>query len=348
MLRELAIDDGDARLFRRVEAREIAPLEHRNPHRLEVAGRERVHERLLIFAVRRLVTLDPHAAVPFIPRQDRDRRGRGCRDAWRRAQPLEQLLVEGAGPRLVVAAERRRDLERDQVVHRDAGFGALQVLQAAHEEAGAEQQQEAERDLCGDEPLAEEERAAGARHRAGGVLQRDPRIGAARAECREQTEDHAGRDRERHRERENPQIRCRIDEQRLTLGRHQREERLGQRNRQPHAERAAGNREHEAFGQELPNQLAAASAERQPHRDLALPHDAARDQQVRDVGAGDQQHEPDHAHQDDERRREFVAEARVADRRAFDAQLTLHELLARVLRPVLRAGQRHLVLRESA
>ena len=81
-------------------------------------------------------------------------------DAWRRAQTREQLAVEVRGLAIVVAAERRRELEGDQVVERDARFGGLEVLQAAHEEAGAEQQQEAERHLRGDEALAQEQRPA--------------------------------------------------------------------------------------------------------------------------------------------------------------------------------------------
>ena len=47
--------------------------------------------------------------------------------------------------------------------------------------------------------------------------------------------------------------------------------------------------------EQLADQLAARRAERQPHGDLALPHEAARDQQVRHVRARDQQHEADHA-----------------------------------------------------
>ena len=73
----------------------------------------------------------------------------------------------------------------------------LQVLQAAHEEPGAKEQQEAERDLRRDQALAQEERAAGAGNRAHRVLERRPGIGPARAQRRQQPEDDAGQERQR-------------------------------------------------------------------------------------------------------------------------------------------------------
>ena len=89
-------------------------------------------------------------------------------------QPLEQLVVEVHCPLIVVAAQRRGQLERHQVVELHAGVGGLQVLQAAHEQAGAEQQQEAERDLRRDQALAEEQRAARARDRRRPCLSASP------------------------------------------------------------------------------------------------------------------------------------------------------------------------------
>ena len=57
----------------RVEAREVAALEERDAHRLEVAGRQRVHERLHVLAVLGLVPFDRHRAVPLVAGQDRHR-----------------------------------------------------------------------------------------------------------------------------------------------------------------------------------------------------------------------------------------------------------------------------------
>ena len=67
------------------------------------------------------------------------------------------------------------------------------------------------------------------------------------------------------------------------------------RSRLPHVanddpERRTERREEQALGDELPRQPSAPGAEREPHRHLALAHGRAREQQVGDVRAGDQQH----------------------------------------------------------
>ena len=67
------------------------------------------------------------------------------------------------------------------------------------------------------------------------------------------------------------------------------------------AEHAAGPRHQQALGEQLPNQASATGAERQAQRELAPPRHRARQQQHGDVGARDQQHEADHAHQQQQR-----------------------------------------------
>ena len=60
---------------------------------------------------------------------------------------------------------------------------------------------------------------------------------------------------------------------------------------------AAGERDDQALGEQLPDDGAAGGAHRGPHGQLALARAAARQQQVGDVGAGDQQQEPDGSQQ---------------------------------------------------
>ena len=55
--------------------------------------------------------------------------------------------------------------------------------------------------------------------------------------------------------------------------------------------------EQHALHQQLTQQPPALRAERGPHRDLALPRGAAREEQVGDVRARDEQHEPDGGHE---------------------------------------------------
>jgi hypothetical protein len=60
--------------------------------------------------------------------------------------------------------------------------------------------------------------------------------------------------------------------------------------REEQPERAAGDREQHALGQQLPDDPPASGTERRAHGNLALAAHAAREQEVRDVGAGDEQH----------------------------------------------------------
>ena len=71
--------------------------------------------------------------------------------------------------------------------------------------------------------------------------------------------------------------------------------------RQPQAEGAAGDRQQHAFGHELPEQPAAAGAERRAHGKLTMTGLGARQQQVREIRAGDEQHESDGGLQDPDR-----------------------------------------------
>src|SRR6185436_12046810 len=162
VLCEFLVDDGDRGFLLGIEAREVAAVEHSNPHRLEVARRDRVHERLHVFPVLRLVAFDRHGAVPFVAGQQRNRREPGCCNARRGSKAIDNLEVEQRGAFGLVAAQCRRELEGYEIAERETGLGSLQILKAANKEAGPEQQQETERDLQRHQTLAEKERSTGA------------------------------------------------------------------------------------------------------------------------------------------------------------------------------------------
>ena len=63
---------------------------------------------------------------------------------------------------------------------------------------------------------------------------------------------------------------------------------------------ARGQRDQHALGEQLPHDAAAAGAERRADGDFPLTHRRAREQQVGDVGAGNQQHQADRAHHRDD------------------------------------------------
>ena len=94
-------------------------------------------------------------------------------------------------------------------------------------------------------------------------------------------------------------IRRRVDSQRLGP-RNRREQPRNQRLERPPEEKRAANGTGEgddrALGQQLLNEAAAVCADRQTDRDLSGSRRRAREQYVRDVGGGDQQHEPERRH----------------------------------------------------
>ena len=183
------------------------------------------------------------------------------------------------------------------------------------------------------------------------VFQRRPRIRPARAQRGEQAEDDAREEGERHAEREDAAVGTRADQKRRPLDRNQGQQGPRQHDGEGEAGEAAEERQQQALDEQLLHEAPARRAERQAQRDLLLPHEASRDEQIRDVGARDEQHEADHAHQHDEGGRELVSKGRVAHRGALHEQLALQEPISAELRPLLRGRQRRLVranLREQA
>ncbi len=69
----------------------------------------------------------------------------------------------------------------------------------------------------------------------------------------------------------------------------------------PHSQQdasgGAGNRQHQAFGEQLTDDSSARRANRQANRDFFAPHGGARQQHAGDVHAGDQQHQASNRYQ---------------------------------------------------
>ena len=79
------------------------------------------------------------------------------------------------------------------------------------------------------------------------------------------------------------------------------EQRADARHAQRHAKYAAGQREQDAFGQQLADDAAAPRADRRTNGNFTLAARRAGQQQVGDVGACNQQHQRNRAQQDPER-----------------------------------------------
>ena len=86
-----------------------------------------------------------------------------------------------------------------------------------------------------------------------------------------------------------------------------------------HSQDAPDRREHQAFGQELADDARPAGAQRRPDRQLTRAHRGARQQQVGDVGAADEQHEADDAEEQHRRQAELAADQGVVQRLERDA-----------------------------
>ena len=105
---------------------------------------------------------------------------------------------------------------------------------------------------------------------------------------------------------------------------------------------AAGRRKHEALGRQLTHETPSPRAERRAKRHLVLPRRRAREQQVRHVGAGDEQDEPDGAEERHERRLRVLDDI-VLERHDPDAHVG--RLVHGVLLPELPGDAVHLGLR---
>ena len=191
-------------------------------------------------------------------------------------------------------------------------------------------------------------------HRAArGFLQGVADVGPRIEPGRRETEEHRRRNRDPHREDEHPDVQLAGETPRRVqqIRRGQREQPSDAPRRDDDAERAAGEREHRALRQQLADDAPAPGAERLAYRHLACARSAARQQQVRDVGARDQQHEDDRAHEHQQRRRR-VAGVDVPQRGkvrapAFQVRVRLLHLLGHGVELRLRRFRRHARLEAS-
>ena len=175
------------------------------------------------------------------------------------------------------------------------GSIAGQLLARADHQSRTDEQHDRHRDFRDHERRAQPLRA----HAAGaarGLLQgvREPRH--PRVQRGRQPEKHAADERHADRERQRGQIQCGLDERR-ELDRAGRWQHTEDRPGEAQAGGRAQEREHAALDHELTKQPRRPCAERRAHRDLLLTRLRPADQQVRDVGAGDQEHEDHRGHQ---------------------------------------------------
>ena len=88
------------------------------------------------------------------------RRGGHRADAWQCGDALRQPIEERAGGFAGVTLARQRQPHRQHALRIEAAIDALNVEKAPHQQAGAEQQDDRQRELRDDEDMAKAPTAA--------------------------------------------------------------------------------------------------------------------------------------------------------------------------------------------
>ena len=192
-------------------------------------------------------------------------------------------------------------LRAQHITRIESGWNALQRERALNQERRARQQQQREGQLADDERRAQPiPDAAG-----GGAASRAAKAGLyfrpRGAHGRREAEDERAQKRHADREQDDEAV-----EPRLLETRHARRTHGHQRAdadlRERESEQRGRQREHQALGQQLTDDPGAPRAERRADRQFTRARRAAGEQQVGEVAARDQQHEPHRAEQHEEPR----------------------------------------------
>ena len=181
-----------------------------------------------------------------------------------------------------------------------AGIDALQLVEAGEQQAGADQQHDGDGHLRDDEHSLQPPASDALAGPLAALLHRIGQIDTRR-ERRQRAERQAGEHRHCDREEQHARVNRHLAGPRREA-RDEGREHAGRPSREEQAERAAGEREHGALGQQLADQPAASGAERRPHRQLAVAAQEPRQRQVGDVRAGDEEHETGRAKEEQQHR----------------------------------------------
>ena len=150
------------------------------------------------------------------------------------------------------------------------------------------------------------------------ILHRLHRRDARGLQRRRHAEEQRGRHRHADREQQHVPVHRHIQEDRPRLGRDLADEEAAAPRRQQDAARRARAGQHHAFREQLPHQAPARRAKRDAQAQLVPPRGGARKEEVRDVGAGDHQHQRNDGHDDDQRTLVALAQRRIAGRRRHE------------------------------
>lgn len=238
----------------------------------------------------------------------------GGRHARQRRHPLADLAGELLeGDRGAVARLGQRELQGHHARGLEAGIGGDDPGEAPRQQGRPRDHQQGHGHLAGHQDDADDPSgpAAGGPRRI--LLERIVQVGARRLEGRRQTEQQAGEERESEGEEEDGAVDADLRQHRTgdrpsLTRRAQGEQRLDRPCSQQHAESASRESEEKALGEELRHDPRGACTQGRAEGHLAAPRRGARQLQIGQVDAGDEQDEPDRAEQDQQGRPEVAVE----------------------------------------
>ncbi len=218
-------------------------------------------------------------------------------DARQRTHALQELEREAVA--LIerrVLGRRQVDTHHQHAICREAAVDALEDEERAGDEPRAHEQHDRQRDLDHDEQVSRAT-ALGAGAGAAARPERVGDVGFRRLQGRHEAEDDPRQQRHAEREQEHRYVdRDARLVRHVELGHHG-DDGADRAEGEQHAQRAADERQKNALGEQLPQQPLAAGADRHPDGHLPRPRGPARELQVGDVGARDQEKERDPAQQ---------------------------------------------------
>ncbi len=253
--------------------------------------------------------------------------------------------------RLGVTPRRKANVERDQFIWLESRIDRLKPLQATHEQSSAHQQYDGQCDLH-DHQRGTECAARSPGSTTGVTLfQSIARVGAGGLPCREQSEKDSHRNGDDERKSEHAQVKIDFVNSPNVGWQHAFEHgHAPPRGRDAHSR---GNHAEQCrLGDELTRQASAACAQSSAYGNLTRPACAACQQQVREIGASNQQHHCHRRHKKDKwpalvSDNYFVETLKADAPRAIFLGIVFHQTRLRRLHCSLCLRQRHARLKTA-
>ena len=223
-----------------------------------------------------------------------------------RREPLDELIVERRHPGgLAVLGARKLQTQGQNAGRRKSRVSVVQRDEAADQQTRADEQHQRDRKLAHGERRAQPPSPDTLGPASAAFFQMHAGIAARRVQRREDADENAADQRCGGGVREHLRVDGDVGQARQR-SRRKRSQQVHAPGGEHQSRGAAKQRDDQALGEQLAQQPRTAGAERGANRQLAVARRRARQQQVRDIRARDEQDERDGAEQDEERPAHFA------------------------------------------